>query len=316
MHQSQQVPQQPSSPQQMLKGALEKAKPEIVKVLPPQLPVDRLFKVVLGATGRNESILKCTIPSILKSVLQAAELGLEIGGQLGEAYLVPFEKRWKDDQGRWHSQTECQCIIGYQGLLKLARNSGQISSISAQCVYSRDHFEIDFGDNRVVHKLTGIARGDLVAVYMQATLKSGERILEFMTFDQVEAIRKRSKTYSQKEDKSFGPWSSDYEMMSRKTVLRRGLRFAPRSSTLSDAIETDIQEDIDATETVASLPQQTQTTRAAQLAAAVRRNTTPQPDSTPELHGEVVSHDPQTGEVLEGVKTGDVAPSANADEGP
>ena len=49
--------------------------------------------------------------------MRCAQLGLEPGSGMGQAYLIPF----KD---------ECQFIIGYRGLLNLVYRSGHLRSLN------------------------------------------------------------------------------------------------------------------------------------------------------------------------------------------
>ena len=81
--------------------------------------------------------------------MQAGELGLEVGGLLGEAYLVPFNNKVKHgNTERWEKQA--QCIPGYKGLIKLARQSGEIESVSAR-LHGVDKFSVDLGTDEIHH---------------------------------------------------------------------------------------------------------------------------------------------------------------------
>src|SRR4051812_42731484 len=98
-----------------LAGLLESRKQAMAMVLPKHLTPERLIKIALVAVSKSPKLMDCTHESVLQSVMTAAQLGLECGGALGAAYLVPFKRNKKDDQGRWHSWTECTLIIGYRG---------------------------------------------------------------------------------------------------------------------------------------------------------------------------------------------------------
>jgi recombination protein RecT len=59
---------------------------------------------------------------------------------MGEAYLVPYKET-------------CQLIPGYQGLMKLARNSGLVEDIYAHEVRAKDRFEMTLGLERdLIHE--------------------------------------------------------------------------------------------------------------------------------------------------------------------
>lgn len=221
-------------PRQMaLKAHLGLMQAAITSVLPKHMTAERLTKVVLSCTARTPKLLECSLPSIGIAVMQAAELGLELGGLLGEAYLVPYGK-------------EAQCIIGYQGLLKLARQSGEIASVMSRVVYGGENVRFDFATNTVTDELTmqEMANRDshddnVMGVYCVITLKSGERVLEVMTRDDIDAVRARSKA------SGSGPWVTDFAMMCRKTVLRRVAHYIPKSSEkFAAALEREIERDL------------------------------------------------------------------------
>lgn len=207
----------------VLRQELEKMKGAMAQVMPKHVTPERLIKVVLSATARKDDLLDCSVTSICRCVMQAAELGLEIGGLLGEAYLVPYKK-------------EATCIIGYQGLLKLARQSDQIQTTAAHVVYAGDDFAIDYGANTVRHVPSLQASHDdkeIVAAWAKTILKDGGTLVEVMTRADIDRVRARSPA-----GKS-GPWVTDYAEMARKTVLRRHLKYVPRSAELTKALEHD-----------------------------------------------------------------------------
>ncbi len=204
-------------PQLQLKAALANVRGAMSEVLPKHVTADRLIKVFLSCTARNRDLLKCTIPSLVRCIMQSAELGLELGGLLGEAYAVPF---------RAGNVTEAQCIIGYQGLMKLARQSGEVASIVSRVVRQGEQVEIDLANNSVKHLFSFGAEDNapILGVYALMTLNNGERILEVMTKAQVDTIRARSKAANS------GPWVTDYEPMMRKTVLRQVCKYGPKNA--------------------------------------------------------------------------------------
>lgn len=220
-----------------MRGAL--LHPANVKMLAEQTPdallkymtPARVEKIVLGACSRNPKLLTCSRPSMIKAVADLIGLSLEPGGLLGEAYLVPF----------WNKNTGCfevQPMPGYKGLLKLARSSGQMRAITSQIVYERDldEFEIDLASNeRPKHPpyLRG-DRGNMIGVYCTGNYSDGSGSLtEWMTMDQVEEVRSRSKS------KDYGPWVTDYGQMVRKTVAKRWTSYVTLSPDLAAAIEMD-----------------------------------------------------------------------------
>lgn len=164
--------------------------------------------------------------------MQSAQLGLEPDTPLGESYLVPFRNNKRNCM-------EVQLIPGYRGLIKLARQSEAIGGVDAQVVYEKDNFEIEFGlQQKLVHRpyLDGDRGGPrLFYAIVRAKDPAAEPIVELMTLDQIDAIRRRSKAGQS------GPWVTDYEEMGRKTVIKRALKRAPMSTELWTAISLDNQ---------------------------------------------------------------------------
>lgn len=200
--------------------ALTEKRGAIAGRLPAHMNPDRLIKIAITAAAKNPRILDCDRESVMLSIMQAAELGLEPGGALGEGYLVPYGKT-------------CQFIPGYRGMISLARRSGQIVSIEAHAVFEADEFLVEFGlDPKLVHKPTMKAeRGNVIAFYAVAKIVGGGIQYDYMTKADVDAIRSRSKA------SGSGPWVTDYNEMGKKTVIRRLFKVLPVSVELCRALE-------------------------------------------------------------------------------
>jgi recombination protein RecT len=207
--------------------ALNETIPQTIK---KYLTPERLTRVMLSAISRSPTLAQCTPMSVLKSVMESASLGLEpVGGTLGRAYLVPYRN---NKNGGQH---EAQLIIGYRGLIELARRSGQILSIEAHIIHSNDDYQIEYGlESKLKHKPTlSKDPGDMVAVYAVATLSDGSKQFEIMTKTQVDAIKDRSRAGRS------GPWVSDYNEMARKTVVRRLCKYLPMTIDMAKALDIE-----------------------------------------------------------------------------
>lgn len=242
-----------------IQDLLERRRDEISKVLPRHMTPDRLMRVALTSIGKNPDLMACSGASLLSAILQCAELGLEPGGALGHAYLVPFKQK--------DGPPLCTLIIGYRGLLELMRRSGELSQVEAHIIYERDEYKVRYGLNpEFFHtpKLDGDA-GKPVLVYMIARMKDGSQHVEIMKVPEVEAIRARSR-YGK-----YGPWVTDWGEMAKKTVLRRGAKYLPLSSErLARAMDVDNDDFVDgesqhATEATAANVQVLAESKTAQL---------------------------------------------------
>lgn len=215
-------------------AAIERDRDKLVRSLAAvNIAPERFLTVVDQALRRNPDLLRCTPSSILKALLDAAELGLVPSGLVGQAYLVPYRNKRTGRQ-------EAQLIPGYRGLIDLVRRSGELRSIEARTVRQNDEFDIVFGtDGRVFHRpyinrdrevvvlddgITTVEKdgGTFIGVYLIAELAFGRHV-EWMSYAEVEAVRSRSKAASS------GPWVSDWSEMAKKTVTRRGVKYLPLS---------------------------------------------------------------------------------------
>lgn len=188
---------------------------------------DALARAAYSQILKNPVLLDCDKGSLMKAIIEAAQLGLTFN--LGRAYLVPYRNNKAN-------RTDVQLIPGYLGLLDIARRSGEIASVSARAVYEGDAFSYRFGlekDELNHDPLTEPDPKRLTHVYAIVRFKSGGYQVVVMTRKQVEAVRLRSKA------KDSGPWVTDYEAMSIKTVLKRVLKLCPASIELVKALDLD-----------------------------------------------------------------------------
>lgn len=212
-----------------MRSYLEQARTKLAEVVPKHLTPERLVRVAVAAMSRSPKLLLCTRESVLLAIMEAGQLGLEAGSPLGHAYLVPFEDRKR-------GQMVATLIIGYKGLIELARRSGQVSSCEARVVYERDTFDVEFGlTPRLVHRPhLGADRGQPVLGYAVIKMKDGaDAIVEIMTRAEIEGIRARSRAANE------GPWVTDWEAMARKTVMRRAMKYAPMPTSVAEAMAHD-----------------------------------------------------------------------------
>mgnify|MGYP005842479015 CR=1 FL=1 len=209
-------------------------KKQMALALPKTMTPDRMARIVLTECRRTPALLKTNQESFLGAVLQCAQLGLEPGSALGHCYLLPFGNGKAKD-----GKPNCQLIIGYRGMIDLARRSGQIVSLQAYTVHEKDDFSWQLGLNPDIHHVPSAEadRGKMVYVYAVAKLKDGGIQFEVMSRAEVEAIRKQSKAGTS------GPWVTHFSEMARKTVLRRLFKFLPVSIEAARAVEVDEKSD-------------------------------------------------------------------------
>lgn len=223
-------------PKDQIAELLKRKQGEITKMLPRHLNAERLLKVAQIAATTTPALLECEVPSLIGAIGQCAQMGLEPNTVLGHAYLVPFNTKRKRNGGEeWVKSV--QVIIGYKGLIDLARRSGQIVSISAHEVHEKDDFELVYGlDEKLNHTPAFGERGPIRGFYAVAKLKDGGTAFEFMSDHQVREIMAASQSKGK-----YGPWKDHYTEMGRKTVIRRLAKYLPLSIEFQTAAVLDGQ---------------------------------------------------------------------------
>lgn len=207
-----------------VRDQLSAMQPEIKRVLPAHVTPERFERVTLTALQRQPDLLSVDRKSLFGAVMQCAQDGLQPDGK--EAALVKFGKG-------------AAYMPMVAGLLKLARQSGEIASLTANVVYEGDEFDywIDDDGEHLSHRpsIDG-DRSSIRAVYAMARTSSGESIIEVMPYAEVEKVRKASRSAN------AGPWRDWYSEMARKTAIRRLFKRLPRSTDrLEEAVHRDDQ---------------------------------------------------------------------------
>lgn len=206
-----------------------KIKGQMALALPKHMNADRLARIALTEIRKVPALAQCNQESFLGAIMQCAQLGLEPGNALGHAYLLPFGNGKARD-----GLANVQLIIGYRGMIDLARRSGQIISISAHTVHQNDKFSYELGLNPdIKHVPADGDRGEVTHVYAVAKLKDGGVQFEVMSRFDVEKVRKSSKASSN------GPWVTHWEEMAKKTVCRRLFKWLPVSIEMQQAVTMD-----------------------------------------------------------------------------
>jgi recombination protein RecT len=202
------------APIDSFKNELKLMEPNFRPLLPANIRPEKFEALVIAAVSGNPELLKVNRESLWRACVQGAELGLSLNPTMGEADILVV-------------QGGAQFRPRYKGLMKLALQSGEVTSIRSVLVYENDVFEVIEGLRRdIIHKPARGARGALTHVYCVWTLRGlSEPQFEVMDRQQVMRIKARSPAGS----KGSGPWKTDEEEMWRKTVVRRASKYMPIS---------------------------------------------------------------------------------------
>jgi recombination protein RecT len=202
---------------------LEAFLPEIKKALPRHLSADRMARIALTAFRMNPALGRCDPRSVFASVIQASQMGLEIG-LMGHAYLVPY----KD---------QCQFIPGWKGLVDLVNRAGQ-ATVFTGVIFKDQKYAFKDGSSRelVIENETNLDDPeDITHAYAVGWVKGAT--MPIIELWRVEKIRKHRDRYNKvgKRHYSYENW----EMYARKIPLLQVIKYMPVSSELAAAMALD-----------------------------------------------------------------------------
>lgn len=213
-----------------LQSLLEDSIPRFRDLLPEGMKPEKIVRTTLLAVAANEKLRRCSPLSVLAAVMECARLGLEPGGILGHAYLVPYEDKKA-------GIVNCQLVLGYRGMLELALRSDHVDTVEARPVYAGDDFDYRYGlEPRLHHVPAPRDRGKVVASYAIAVLGAAK---VFWVVEREDIDLARSKSRQQ------GIWNESEGAMAAKTAIRRLFKFLPTSVEVQEAIARDVQAEYD-----------------------------------------------------------------------
>jgi recombination protein RecT len=198
------------------------------------IKAERLKLVALTTFTRTPALWTVDPVSVARSLVEAGQLGLEPTGLLGGAYLVP-------------RGGQATLLVGYRGLVMLAKRSGEVQRVEAHVVREKDAFDYEYGlDQYLHHKPSREADpGPLTHAYAVIFYRDGSKQFDVMSAAEIEEIRKRSAS------PNAGPWVTDYFEMAKKTPLRRLMKMAPLTIEVAevlDRIDPEVVEEPKATD--------------------------------------------------------------------
>lgn len=206
-----------------LRTLLSAQLPDLQRLYPAALQqaAPRLARAIVTEVQKNPQLAKCTAASLISCAVQAAQLQLEIGGPLGQSYMVPY---WSKDLNAFEAQFQ----LGYRGMVTLACRSGKVRNVTAQLVREGDEFDVVLGTAPGIHHRPGKARGATTHAYAVVQYAAGGVDVEVMTVAEIDEHRKRySKQGTAKNGDRAGVWQSSFDAMALKTPLRKLLKRCP-----------------------------------------------------------------------------------------
>lgn len=224
------------TPATLVRQAIEAQSSAFRTVLPRHVDPDRFSRLTLAAVKSTPELMQCFRTdqgqtSVLLAAMQAAAVGLEPNTPTQDAWILP-----RKNKGTW----EAQLMIGYRGLLKLARRSGTIETIYAEVVREGEHFEWARGlDRDVLDHKPGDGTGELSHAYAVARYKGGGYSFMVLNRSQVEARRNLSDSWKNQNARPYSPWTKWPEAMWRKSAIRALIPFLDLSPDVEHVVHAD-----------------------------------------------------------------------------
>lgn len=180
----------------------------------------------LQAFNKNPYLTKCDPLTVQTAIKNVASVGLTLNPAHQLAYLVP----------EYNTQTkkqDCQLRISFQGLIRLATNSGSIKIVKAEIVYANDTFKYKGALEMPLHEMDNpfktADRGDVIGVYCIAITHENRVICDLMSWDEVLKIKSAAKTQM-----VWDKWPLE---MAKKAVIKRAYKQWPKTEKSTQLVE-------------------------------------------------------------------------------
>lgn len=174
----------------------------------------------LQAVNKNAKLAACTPYTVQSAIKNVAAVGLSLNPAYAFAYLVPEAQKRGDT---WIQ--ECQLRISFQGLIKLATDSGSIKVVKAEIVRENDTFEYNGPMQEPKHIITTpfkpAERGNPIGVYCVAYTHEDRALVDLMSWEEVMKIKSKAKTQN--------VWNDWTEEMAKKAIIKRASKQWPKT---------------------------------------------------------------------------------------
>lgn len=230
--------------------AMENIKTRFVRVLGNKS--EQFIASIINVVSASPQLKKCDPNSIIAAAFIAATYDLPIDSNLGFAAIVPYNNsKWNPQTNQYDKHMEAQFQIMYKGFIQLAIRSGYYKRMNYAVVYEDElksynpiTGEIEFVDDFSECTLREQGVEETIAgYYARFELTTGYVQELFMTR---KAVDNHAKKYSQsyrndlKEGKKNSKWTTDFEAMALKTVIKRLLsKWGILSVDMQRAIQDD-----------------------------------------------------------------------------
>jgi recombination protein RecT len=182
----------------------------ITAVLPAGFETKRILAIAISSALDDPKLESCDPKSVFASIVQAARMGLEVGGLAGEAYLIPYKQI-------------CTLQCGYKGWHKLVRGP-QVRQIHAGVARENDT-EWEYFESPIMVKHRPLIaetkeRGKVVCAYAVA-YDHDLRIFDATWVTPAEITKAEKLSVSKNTGLPSPAWRDWHDEMAKKTAIKR-----------------------------------------------------------------------------------------------
>lgn len=223
-----------------MKMSSDKFQNKIHEVLQDKNRAIKFTAALTSAVANQPALQECEATTILSSALLGESLNLSPSPQLGQYYIVPYKDR---KNGR----TVGIFQLGYKGYVQLALRSGNYKKLNVLEVKEgeliswnplTEEIKINLIEDEVDRELR-----PTVGYYVSFEYLNGFSKAMYWTKDKmVSHAKKYSKAYASdtKNGTSYSFWTSNFDEMAKKTMLRQIIsKWGIMSTEMNEAFTSD-----------------------------------------------------------------------------
>ena len=204
----------------------------------------RFIASISSAVATNTDLQQCDAGTILSGALLGESLNLSPSPQLGQYYLVPFNKKVKDTNGNEYYVKVAQFQLGYKGYIQLAIRSGQYKKLNVLAIKKNELIKYDPLNEEIEVNLIEDEEqrenAETIGYYAMFEYTNGFRKSLYWSKSKMEKhALKYSKGYAAHKGYTF--WEKDFDGMAYKTMLRQLIsKWGIMSIDMQQAVEKDM----------------------------------------------------------------------------
>ena len=226
-----------------MKMSSDKFQNKIHEVLQDKNRAIKFTAALTSAVANQPALQECEATTILSSALLGESLNLSPSPQLGQYYIVPY----KDRRDKKNVRTVGTFQLGYKGYVQLALRSGNYKKLNVLEVKEgeliswnplTEEIKINLIEDEVDRELR-----PTVGYYVSFEYLNGFSKAMYWTKDKmISHAKKYSKAYASdtKNGTSYSFWTSNFDEMAKKTMLRQIIsKWGIMSTEMNEAFTSD-----------------------------------------------------------------------------